>query len=1223
MASGYSRGGDPDHRKTAVESGIQRSLIPEESDYYGREPKENLSSLHENSSSGRQSHHVGDGFHKHAADADYQERDYRSRHGPYDEEEGAPLDTRRDGPDWPRRSPPGSHWEGASPDTKRDGPDEPRRPPPGPHWEGADRPVLLSDLMDMMMLQNVGNRDLEERWLRLKEEKLRMEKESYIARSRDRELDRQLKEAPKFPTMTQDTEVIGEAADIQAVQTRAQRKRDEQLCLEDDEASAQSGAIPRELCSLDDTLFATSKTKPKLTRSLKRVKAKEWLAQEDKAVQDTEPQLVDLSPEELEKAQHDDTTLAELWNDATADIGGFFVSEGVLRRHHHDEWGDDMAQVVAPTAHRQEILALAHDGPLTAHLGYKKTLEKLLRNFWWPGVQQDVKCHCQTCGDCQRGARGSKGKAPLMPLPAVDEPFRRIAMDIVGPLKRSKRGNKYILTLMDFSTRFPEAIPLRRVDAQTVADAMMGVFCRLGFPEEILTDQGSNFMSEIMRRVTDLLGVKQLKTSPYHPECDGMLERFHATLKLMMRKTCKDRDRWDDYLPYACFAFRDAVHSATQFSPFQLLLGRNVRGPLSLIKSQLTGETKGTTKVVEFVDKLKEKLTLAWDMAAGHDEEAKAKSKSYFDRRATTRTFEVGDTVMTLEPSPTDKFQPQWNGPYKIVEKVTEVTYRVFMPDRRKKEKLFHVNGLKAWQSLPETVAVVFCEEDSSVDANEGPEIFPFEQDGEMKPQINTQLTSEQRGQIERLCTEFADVFDPAPGCTNCVEHSIPTGNAKPIYHQPRRVPLAWAEKVREEISGMLKAGVIEPSTSPWTSPIVPVRKKDGGTRVCIDYRKLNTVTEEDRYPMPRIEEMLEKLGKAEFISTLDLSKGYYQVAVKKEDQPKTAFITPSGKFQFKRMPFGLKGAPSSFQRLMDQVLAPCSKYADAYIDDIAIFSSTWEEHLSQLKEVLLQLRQAGLTAKPVKCKLAQKECGYLGHRVGGGHIMMEEAKVTAVKEFKRPRVKRDIRAFLGLTGYYRRFIEGYAQMTAHLSDRTKKEYPNTVQWTPELEKDFQELKDKLATRPVLQCPDISRPYILQTDASERGIGAVLSQEDEKGEEKPIAFFSRKLKPRESRYASVEKECLAIVMAVQHFAVYLVGQRFTIVTDHRALQYLHTMHNSNARLTRWTLAMQPFEYDVKYRPGAQNGNADGLSRQAWPEQEDSVDTTNSTRCFAAEEGGEK
>ena len=151
----------------------------------------------------------------------------------------------------------------------------------------------------------------------------------------------------------------------------------------------------------------------------------------------------------------------------------------------------------------------------------------------------------------------------------------------------------------------------------------------------------------------------------------------------------------------------------------------------------------------------------------------------------------------------------------------------------------------------------------------------------------------------------------------------------------------------------------------------------------------------------------------------------------------------------------------------MDQVLAPCSRYADAYIDDIAIFSSTWEEHLSQLKEVLLQLRQAGLTAKPVKCKLAQKECGF-GHRVGGGHIMMEEAKVTAVKEFKRLRVKRDIRAFLGLTGYYRRFIEGYAQMTAHLSDRTKKEYPNTVQWTPELEKDFQELKDKLATQPVL-----------------------------------------------------------------------------------------------------------------------------------------------------------
>ena len=171
------------------------------------------------------------------------------------------------------------------------------------------------------------------------------------------------------------------------------------------------------------------------------------------------------------------------------------------------------------------------------------------------------------------------------------------------------------------------------------------------------------------------------------------------------------------------------------------------------------------------------------------------------------------------------------------------------------------------------------------MDANEGPEIFPRWRD-EATDQHN-----EQREQIERLCTEFADVFDPALGCTNCVEHSIPTGNAKPIYHQPRRVPLAWAEKFREEISGMLKAGVIGPSTSPRTSPIVPVRKKDGETRVCIDYRKLNTVTEEDRYPMPHIEEMLEKLGKTEFISTLDLSKGYYQVAVEKEDQPKTALV--------------------------------------------------------------------------------------------------------------------------------------------------------------------------------------------------------------------------------------------------------------------------------------------------------------------------------------------
>ena len=243
-------------------------------------------------------------------------------------------------------------------------------------------------------------------------------------------------------------------------------------------------------------------------------------------------------------------------------------------------------------------------------------------------------------------------------------------------------------------------------------------------------------------------------------------------------------------------------------------------------------------------------------------------------------------------------------------------------------------------------------------------------------------------------------------------------------------------------------------------------------------------------------------------------------------------------------------------------------------------------------------------------------ECEYLGHRVGGGKIRLDKAKVSAITDFKHPRTKKDVRSFLGLTGYYRRFLLHFAQLTASLSDQTRKDKPDKIQWNDQLQKDFTQIKEMLTSRPILMCPDEDKQFIVQTDASEWGIGAVLSQLDDESMERPVAFFSRKLLPREERYSAIEKECLGIVAALRHFDVYLVGKPFKIVTDHRALRYLHTMRNANQRLTRWALAMQPFNFTIEHRPGVQNGNADGLSRQAWR------DDNNAPHCCAAgEEGG--
>ena len=466
-------------------------------------------------------------------------------------------------------------------------------------------------------------------------------------------------------------------------------------------------------------------------------------------------------------------------------------------------------------------------------------------------------------------------------------------------------------------------------------------------------------------------------------------------------------------------------------------------------------------------------------------------------------------------------------------------------------------------------------------------------------------LNQQQQKQLGELLGQYEDVFSEEPGSSSIATHHIRTGEVNPIHQHPYRIPAKWQKALEEEVNQLLTKGLISKSESPWTAPVVCVRKKDNSLRMCVDFRKLNSVTADDVYPIPRIEEIIDALAEAQYISTIDLTKGYYQIPVAKEDRCKTAFITPAGKFEFNRMPFGLKGAPATFQRAMDSLLMDCRLFAASYIDDTIIFSKSWEQHLDHLKEVLQKLRQAGLTAKMRKCIWAARECSFLGHVVGRGRVRPERAKIAAVQEFAQPRTKKDIRSFLGLAGYYRRFLPEFSSTSAVLSDLTRKDQPDKITWTHSHQKAFDNIKAQLAEEPMLWNPDPNKPFTLHTDASNRGVGAVLSQEDKQGALKPVAFYSRKFLPREQRYTATQQECLAVVNAIKHFEVYLLGNKFTVVTDHGALKHLSTIKYGGARVTRWVLALQPFEYTVQHRPGIHNGNADGLSRQAW-EQEDTT-----------------
>ncbi|KAI2644034.1 Retrovirus-related Pol polyprotein from transposon 17.6 [Labeo rohita] len=623
-----------------------------------------------------------------------------------------------------------------------------------------------------------------------------------------------------------------------------------------------------------------------------------------------------------------------------------------------------------------------------------------------------------------------------------------------------------------------------------------------------------------------LLRVKQLRTTVYHPQMDGLVERFNQTLKQMLRRVAaEDRRDWDLMIPYVLFDIREVSQASTGFTPFELLSGRQPRGLLDMAKE-------------------------AWEQ-----QPAPHRTQRHYNRAAQPREFQPGDRIMVLVPSSACKFLASWQGPYTVLEKLGPVTYRKWVGTRDQLATL----------SLTETVV------------------------------INPHLSAAQKTELQHLVSQFTDVFSSQPGQTNVVQHDIRTPPGVIVRQRPYRVPEARRQAIEEEVQQMLKLGVIEPSRGPWSSPIVMVPKPDSTLRFCNDFRRLNEVSELDGYPMPRVDELLDRLGRARYIMTLDLTKGYWQVPLSETAKPKTAFSTPSGHWQYRTLPFGLHGAPAMFQRMMDIVLRPHQAYAAAYLDDVVVHSEAWEGHLVRLRRVLSELRRAGLTGNPRKCHLAFSEAKYLGFQVGRGLIRPQEKKVEAVHNAPRPQTKSQVRAFLGLAGYCRCFIPNFSSLAAPLTDLTRKGQPEKVCWTTPAEEAFTQIKTAVTSSPVLRAPDFSCPFLLQTDASDTGLGAVLSQIQE-GEEHPVIYISRKLSPTERRYVTVEKEDLAIKWAVLELRYYLLGCKFTLVTDHAPLQWMVHAKDTNARVTRWFLALQDFNFEVHHRAGAAHANADGLSR---------------------------
>ncbi|KAI3366502.1 hypothetical protein L3Q82_000474 [Scortum barcoo] len=574
-------------------------------------------------------------------------------------------------------------------------------------------------------------------------------------------------------------------------------------------------------------------------------------------------------------------------------------------------------------------------------------------------------------------------------------------------------------------TRYPEAFPLRDITAKQIAYPPLQLFSRVGIPSEILTDQGTNFLSDILRQVYRLLGIKSIRTTPYHPQTDGLVERYNRTLKSMLKKFISTNAKdWDKWLPYLLFAYREVPQASTGFSPFELLYGRQVRGPLDVLQESWVGSQEKRTSVLAFVLQMRERMEQTTKLVRRNMEKAQSGQQTWSDKAARERSFSPGQQVLLLLPTAENKLLAKWQGPYTVLKKLSPTTYEIEMLERRNPKQTFHINLLKEWKTreIPPQqkmfVRRMVEEEDDIVG-----ELAPASCNSKSLDLSHLSLT--QQKDLQAIVPP--DLFQERPGTTNLVEHDIRLKDCTPIRQRMYRIPQKLVPVLEEEVTAMLELGVIEPSTSEWSNPIVLVIKKDGNIRFCIDFRKVNAQSEFDAYPLPRLDDLIERVGQAQFITTLDLCKGYWQVPLSDAARPLTAFRTPQGLWQFTKMSFGLHGAPATFQRLMNKVLAGMHNFAAAYLDDIVIYSNSWQEHLSHVAKVLREIKKAGLTINPRKCAVAKRETQYLGYVLGGGVIKPVQDKVEAIRARERPTTRKQVKSFLGLVGWYRRFIPGFS----------------------------------------------------------------------------------------------------------------------------------------------------------------------------------------------------
>ena len=638
--------------------------------------------------------------------------------------------------------------------------------------------------------------------------------------------------------------------------------------------------------------------------------------------------------------------------------------------------------------------------------------------------------------------------------------------------------------------------------------------------------------------------------------------------------------------------------------------------PLLLLKETWLDEDHEKISVLKYVATFKDRLFRAGQMAKSNLQESQSKMKVWYDRKTKSRCFEPGDRVLVLFPVVGNPLQAKYSGPYKVVKKISDTNYLVKTPGRRKETQVCHINMLRAYheKSKPELVTLnnrlglespthsESCvgldaeeEEDTESEVRLGNDQQPIKlRNSQISNDLGTKLSHlplVQEKELAGVITQYREVFPNVPSKTNLIEHDVDVGDSAPIKQHPYRVSPMKKELLDKEVQHMLKNDIIEESQSSWSSPCILVPKHDGGFRVCTEFRKVNDRTKSDSFPIPRIADCIDQIGDAKFVSTFDMLKGYWQVPLPQRARKISAFVAPSGLYQYKVMPFGMKNAPATFQRVANKLVRDIDG-CEGYMDDVVIYSDNWSDHISFFQI----MREPKLTINLMGSEFGKATVKYLGHIVGQGQVRPLDAKIQTVAKFPVPTSRKELARFLGMAGYYRKFCLNFSEIAATLTNLLGKKLKFV--WTDDCQLAFDKVKLLLQKSPVLKSPDYEKPFRLIVDSSDVGTGSVLVREASDGLDHPVSYFSKKFLKYQKNYSVVEKETLGLVLALEHFDVYLGSTPFKIkvYTDHNPLTFLKTMKNKNQRLVRWSLALQEYILEIQHIPVSENVVADALSR---------------------------